>query len=76
MHIDCKRLISVKLIILVTEQPGEQLINGFAELINVLPLLALSPLDTVQKNRYSDKRSSSIVDYLGRSFVKQRLNFV
>lgn len=39
-------------------------------------MLAFSSLDTVHKNKFSDKRFSKIEDCLGSTFVKQRRNFV
>ena len=44
--------------------------------MNVLPLFAFGPLDTVHKNKRSDERFGQIEDGLELAFVKQRINFV
>ena len=47
---------------------------GFSlSLSDVPPLLAFSPLDTVHKNKCSDKRFNKIKDCLGCGFEQQPL---
>ena len=44
--------------------------------MNVLPLFAVGPLDTVHKNKSSDERFGQIEDGLELAFVKQRINLI
>ena len=54
----------------------ESLSRGLIWEINVHPLLASSPIDTVHKNKCTDKRFSEIADSLEHGFVKQQLSFL